>query len=203
MLFEVRDGREKSVVDVEDPSVPPVPLQAAARAEVHRAFLGRPLRVDPVLSRLHVLADVAGALFRDGLELPDVVELDVHPPGLTVVLEADADAPIPSRCSLAQDVPVCRRGGAHSDDDEEAQEEDHPAVRGACSSHATDTDFRIRGNPCCVGLFIYIERELYLAIEDRKFRLWSLKFRFLLTPWADGLLSYAIIRRVYFSILDR
>lgn len=115
MFLIVRHSRQQSVINVKDPGISAILLQAAAGAEIHHALLDGTLQVDPVLGRLHVLADIVDAFLGHHLELPDVVELHVHPPALAVVFQADLDPPIP--CSLAaQDVPICRAKG-----DENAQ----------------------------------------------------------------------------------
>ncbi|GER33266.1 peroxygenase 1 [Striga asiatica] len=87
-----RDGREERVINVENPRVSPIFFQTAVCTKINRALVDCPFRVNLVLSRAHVFANVLDAFLRDNLEIANVVQLHINSPALTIVLQCDLEA---------------------------------------------------------------------------------------------------------------
>lgn len=104
MYLEVRYSQEEHVVNVKDPSIFNITLEIAAATCKECTPFKCPLQVPLVLGGCHVFANVLYALLRDTIKSLDVVELNVDPPTLTVVFQANVY--LTSLLSLMQNVPI-------------------------------------------------------------------------------------------------
>lgn len=105
MFLVVWHCGDKCVIYIKNPGIFAITFLVAAAAKVKDNLFDDAINVSTVLRRCHVLPDVVLTFFRDKLKAPDVVELNIEPPTLTVGLQASSSQVLSE--PLVQDVPIC------------------------------------------------------------------------------------------------
>lgn len=104
VLLVVWQIGEECVVDIKDPGILAVATQHECFGQEQCRLIGSSLHVCLVLRRAHVLVHSVDTLARHLFELPDIVELHIELPALTVVPQAHAQV-IPLPPKILQYVP--------------------------------------------------------------------------------------------------
>lgn len=88
MFLEERNGGQKGIINIKNPSIFTITFHSAASAEVELDLFNGSLRICFILSRCHVMLDVIYTFLRHNLKFSNVVDLNINPPTLTIVLQA-------------------------------------------------------------------------------------------------------------------